>query len=318
MEKIATIKDEKLADKIDAGDKKKINDTIEETLKWLELNQRRAETEEFEHKLKEIERICLPLMIKLYDGTGGPHSGAGGNSAEPTIELIKKIERICSPLMIKLYGGAGGPHLGAGGNSAESTIELIKIIAIVLVAILIKPAATATSATATTTTATTTSATTTSTTTATTTTMTTTATTAFLLFTIILKYSIHCYPSTYCIRFDTNIEGQNKPIIINVTQSWSPLGANHLYDIIHSSFYSVPAAFFRVVPKFVVQFGISGDPTQNVLWNKTILDDPVKISNLMGTVSYATDGPNTRTTQLFINYDNNSRLDALGFSPLGN
>ncbi|CAF4057766.1 unnamed protein product [Rotaria sordida] len=197
------------------------------------------------------------------------------------------------------------------------------LIAIVLVAILIKPAATATSATATTTTATTTtatttSATTTSTTTATTTIMTTTATTAFLLFTIILKYSIHCYPSTYCIRFDTNIEDQNKPIIINVTQSWSPLGANHLYDIIHSSFYSVPAAFFRVVPKFVVQFGISGDPTQNVLWNKTILDDPVKISNLMGTVSYATDGPNTRTTQLFINYDNNSRLDALGFSPLGN
>ncbi|CAF4107458.1 unnamed protein product [Rotaria sordida] len=88
MEKIATIKDEKLADKIDAGDKKKINDTIEETLKWLELNQRRAETEEFEHKLKEIERICSPLMIKLYDGTGGPHSGAGGNSAEPTIEVI--------------------------------------------------------------------------------------------------------------------------------------------------------------------------------------------------------------------------------------
>jgi len=80
------------------------------------------------------------------------------------------------------------------------------------------------------------------------------------------------YPSSYCIRFDTNVNNGSKPIIINVTQSWAPNGSNHLFDIINSKFYSVPSAFFRVVPKFVVQFGISGDPIQNTIWNKPILD----------------------------------------------
>lgn len=94
-----------------------------------------------------------------------------------------------------------------------------------------------------------------------------------LSITIILcNCRLNNYPSTYCIRFDTNINNLNKPIIINVTQNWSPNGSNHLYDIINSKFYSVPAAFFRVVPNFVVQFGISGDPEQNKLWNKPISD----------------------------------------------
>ena len=80
------------------------------------------------------------------------------------------------------------------------------------------------------------------------------------------------YPSSYCIRFETDVNGGNSPIIINVTQQWSPNGANHLFDIINSKFYSVPAAFFRVVPNFVVQFGISGDPQQNKNWSGTIPD----------------------------------------------
>ncbi|CAF1549639.1 unnamed protein product [Adineta ricciae] len=128
---------------------------------------------------------------------------------------------------------------------------------------------------------------------------------------------VHSYPESYCIRFDTDVKGASNPIIINITQKWAPLGANHLFNVINSKFYAVPSAFFRVVPKFVVQFGISGDPPQNIIWNKPIQDDPVLMSNTVGTLSYATAGPNTRTTQLFINYINNTRLDPLGFAPLG-
>jgi len=98
-----TVNDEKLADKIDADDKKKITDTIEEALKWMESNQL-AEKEEFEHKLKEIEKICAPVMTKLYGGAAG---GAGGMPGG----------------MGGFPGGAGGPHPGAGGSSAGPTIE---------------------------------------------------------------------------------------------------------------------------------------------------------------------------------------------------
>ncbi|CAF2588115.1 unnamed protein product [Rotaria sp. Silwood2] len=138
-----------------------------------------------------------------------------------------------------------------------------------------------------------------------------------LLCLTLCKLCVSGYPPSYCVHFDTDVNGSKNPIIINITQNWSPIGANHLFDIINSDFYSVPSAFFRVVPNFVVQFGISGDPIQNTIWNEPIQDDPVKMSNSKGTLSYATAGPNTRTTQLFINYVNNPRLDSLGFSPLG-
>ncbi|CAF0947469.1 unnamed protein product [Adineta steineri] len=139
-----------------------------------------------------------------------------------------------------------------------------------------------------------------------------------VIFTTVFSCLSGTYPPSYCIRLDTDVKNASgSSIIINITQNWAPIGANHLFDIINSQFYAVPSAFFRVVPKFVVQFGISGDPIQNTIWNKTILDDPVLMSNIVGTVSYATNGPNTRTTQLFINYRNNSRLDLHGFSPIG-
>jgi heat shock protein 1/8 len=104
-----TINDEKLADKIDADDKKKITETIEETLKWMEANQL-AEKEEFEHKLKEVEKTCSPIMTKLYGGAGGP-GGAGGMPGGMPGGFPGGFP-----------GGAGGPQPGPGG-SAGPTIE---------------------------------------------------------------------------------------------------------------------------------------------------------------------------------------------------
>ena len=93
-----------------------------------------------------------------------------------------------------------------------------------------------------------------------------------ILIAFVFGVKRNSYPSSYCIRFDTDIKNTNKPIIINITQSWAPIGANHLFDLINSQFYRVPSAFFRVVPNFVVQFGISGEPKENEIWNKPIQD----------------------------------------------
>jgi peptidyl-prolyl cis-trans isomerase A (cyclophilin A) len=86
---------------------------------------------------------------------------------------------------------------------------------------------------------------------------------------------------------------------------------------VKSGFYD-GARFFRVVPNFVVQFGISGDPESSRLWSAMRLpDDPVKASNEKGTITYATSGPESRTTQVFINLGDNTRLDQDGFAPFG-
>lgn len=93
---------------------------------------------------------------------------------------------------------------------------------------------------------------------------------SLLLFSCGEGVTVH--PSTYCLRFDTNVNNVRQSIVINVTRSWAPLGADHLFEVINSSFYSVPSAFFRVVPRFVLQFGISGDPRENLRWNQPIDD----------------------------------------------
>jgi peptidyl-prolyl cis-trans isomerase A (cyclophilin A) len=107
------------------------------------------------------------------------------------------------------------------------------------------------------------------------------------------------------------------PFTVEVHRDWAPNGADRFYELVKNGFFD-QNRFFRVVPKFVVQWGIQGDPAVQAKWReKTISDDPVKQSNQTGTITFATSGPNTRTTQLFINLGNNPSLDGQGFAPFG-
>jgi cyclophilin family peptidyl-prolyl cis-trans isomerase len=120
-------------------------------------------------------------------------------------------------------------------------------------------------------------------------------------------------PETFKVQFDTT-KGK---FTIEVTRSLAPNGADRFYNLVRSGYFT-DVAFFRVVPGFMCQFGIHGDPTVSAKWREaTIPDDPVKGSNTRGTITFATAGPNTRTTQLFINFGNNTFLDGQGFSPFG-
>jgi peptidyl-prolyl cis-trans isomerase A (cyclophilin A) len=121
-------------------------------------------------------------------------------------------------------------------------------------------------------------------------------------------------PDTYQVKFDTT-RGE---FTITVTRAWAPLGADRFYNLVKHHYFD-NARFFRVLPNFVVQFGLNANPAVNAAWEKaTIKDDPHSQSNKPGTLVFATAGANTRTTQLFINLkDNGSSLDSQGFTPFG-
>jgi len=121
-------------------------------------------------------------------------------------------------------------------------------------------------------------------------------------------------PATYGVEFTTT----KGTFVVTVHRSWAPIGADRFYNLVKAGFYNGDD-FFRVVKGFVVQFGISGYPRVSSAWqNANLKYDPVKASNTVGTITYADAGPNTRTTQVFINLaDNGPSLDGQGFAPFG-
>lgn len=120
-------------------------------------------------------------------------------------------------------------------------------------------------------------------------------------------------PDVFRLRFETT----QGAFLVEVRRKWAPRGADRLFALARAGFFD-DSRFSRVRAGFIAQFGIPGRPTVAAVWRvATIPDDPVRWSNTRGTVSYAMTGPNTRTTQLFINLADNGRLDAEGFAPLG-
>lgn len=120
-------------------------------------------------------------------------------------------------------------------------------------------------------------------------------------------------PAHFKVRFDTS----RGPVILEITRADAPNGVDRFYDLVKSGYLNGDR-FFRVVPGFVVQFGLAGDPNLTRKWQVPIRDDPVRRSNTVGSLAFATvPQPNARTTQLFINLADNPRLDSLGFAPFG-
>jgi peptidyl-prolyl cis-trans isomerase A (cyclophilin A) len=120
-------------------------------------------------------------------------------------------------------------------------------------------------------------------------------------------------PAVYTVKVDTS----KGPFVIEVHRDWAPNGADRFYNLVKNGFYN-DDRFFRVIEGFMVQFGINGNPKISQVWqDANIPDDAVKQSNVRGMITFATAGPNTRTTQVFINFGDNAGLDDQGFSPFG-
>ncbi len=120
-------------------------------------------------------------------------------------------------------------------------------------------------------------------------------------------------PAVYKAKFDTS----KGTFVIEVHRDWAPNGADRFYNLVKNGFFD-NARFFRVISGFMVQFGINADPKLSAVWREArIKDDPVKQSNKRGLITFATAGPNTRTTQVFINFADNNMLDRQGFAPFG-
>jgi len=120
-------------------------------------------------------------------------------------------------------------------------------------------------------------------------------------------------PAKYTVTLSTTAGD----IIIDVDRALAPRGADRFHALVSAGYYD-GAMFYRAVPGFMVQFGLASDPAVTAQWKKTpIQDDAVRAQNLAGMVSFATSGPNNRTTQIFINTADNRRLDGMGFAPIG-
>jgi peptidyl-prolyl cis-trans isomerase A (cyclophilin A) len=119
-------------------------------------------------------------------------------------------------------------------------------------------------------------------------------------------------PENFRVKFTTS----KGPFIVEVHKAWAPKGAQRFYELIKDKYYD-GNRFFRIVPGFIVQFGMSGDPAMGRKWDKNFPDDPVLQTNRAASLTFATAGPNTRTTQLFINLGSNQGLDGQGFAPFG-
>jgi peptidyl-prolyl cis-trans isomerase A (cyclophilin A) len=120
-------------------------------------------------------------------------------------------------------------------------------------------------------------------------------------------------PDSFRVVFETS----RGTFDVDVIRKWAPKGADRFYDLVQSNFFD-GAKFFRVASGFVVQFGLNGDPKKNERWlDERIPDDSVAQSNVRGTLTFATEGPNTRANQVFINLGDNARLDRMGFAPIG-
>lgn len=118
-------------------------------------------------------------------------------------------------------------------------------------------------------------------------------------------------PDVFQVEFETT-KGN---FTVEVRKDWAPQGAERFYSLVHHGFFT-DVAFFRAIDGFMVQFGISGSPPVAKAWRDAVFpDDPVKQSNKRGRISFATSGPDSRTTQMFINYTDNFRLDGMGFAP---
>jgi cyclophilin family peptidyl-prolyl cis-trans isomerase len=120
-------------------------------------------------------------------------------------------------------------------------------------------------------------------------------------------------PATYKVKFDTT----KGAFVVQVTRAWAPIGADRFYNLVKNGFYD-NVRFFRVISGFMVQFGINGDPGIMAKWRDApIKDDPVTQSNKRGYITFATAGPDTRTSQVFINFNDNTQLNDMGFAPFG-
>ena len=118
-------------------------------------------------------------------------------------------------------------------------------------------------------------------------------------------------------EFKVKLETSKGDIVLKITRDWAPKGADRFYSLVKNGYYD-ECRFYRVLPKYIAQVGIHGDPKISMKWHEApIDDDPVKQKNTRGRVTFAKGGPNSRTTNLFINLKDSTSLDAQGFAPVG-